>query len=496
MTTRSSFSPSLGDALPAVKVPTMMRLGLFQMGLGIMSVLTLGILNRVMISELGVPATVAATTLAMHQIVAPARVWFGQLSDSKPIFGLHRSGYVWFGAAAFCAVSFLAVQVIWQLGSVIRAANGWAWNGQTLGLTLALGGLFLLYGIALSSSSTPFAALLVDISQEHNRSKIVGVAWSLLMVGIVIGGISGGILLSQVQQSGPLLAVNVGSTLLMGSKIIETPLATLQGPINGLFMVVPLVVFALALFAIWGIEKKYSRYSNRSSFRDREDSITLKTALKVLTSNRQTGLFFLFLMVMTMGLFMQEAVLEPYGGDVFEMSIPETTQLNAFWGLGTLLGVSGTGFLVVPRLGKRNTTKLGCLGVAVSFILIICAGFSHDPVALKTAVFVFGIAAGITTTGALSLMLDLTAAETAGTFIGAWGLSQAISRAVATVAGGVVLDLGRRIFAQDVWAYGCVFGLQAIAMVLCLVILQRVNVQEFQDNARQAIAKIMEEGLD
>jgi len=34
-----------------------------------------------MIDELKVPALIAAGTLAMAQFVAPARVWFGQMSD-------------------------------------------------------------------------------------------------------------------------------------------------------------------------------------------------------------------------------------------------------------------------------------------------------------------------------------------------------------------------------------------------------------------------------
>ncbi|MDR9403098.1 MAG: PucC family protein, partial [Halothece sp. Uz-M2-17] len=111
-----SSTPKSPLPLPPVKLITMFRLGLFQMGLGIMSILTLGVLNRVMISELGIPATVAAGTLALHQFVAPARVWFGQLSDAKPIFKLHRSGYVWVGTALFTFAAFLAVQVMWQLG--------------------------------------------------------------------------------------------------------------------------------------------------------------------------------------------------------------------------------------------------------------------------------------------------------------------------------------------------------------------------------------------
>ena len=69
-----------------VEMPTIFRLGLFNMGLGLMAVLTLAVLNRVMISELGIPATITGGILATSLFVSPARVWFGQLSDNKPLF--------------------------------------------------------------------------------------------------------------------------------------------------------------------------------------------------------------------------------------------------------------------------------------------------------------------------------------------------------------------------------------------------------------------------
>jgi BCD family chlorophyll transporter-like MFS transporter len=60
--------------------------------------------------------------------VAPARVWFGQLSDNKPILGKHRTNYVLLGTAIFGLAVFLAVQVVWQLGIVVRNSEGWIWN--------------------------------------------------------------------------------------------------------------------------------------------------------------------------------------------------------------------------------------------------------------------------------------------------------------------------------------------------------------------------------
>ncbi len=459
--------------IPRIRLVTMFRLGVFQMGLGMMSVLTLGVLNRVMIDELKVPALIATGTLAAAQFVAPARVWFGQMSDSKPLFGYHRTGYVWLGAAVFALASFLAVQVVWQLGGSLQATG---WTSETCGWAILLALVFALYGLALCTSSTPYAALLVDVSEEDNRSKLVGIVWSMLMVGIIVGAILSSSLLKQIS--------------------LDAPIEELRASINRLFAIVPAVVFGMALLAVAGVEKKYSHYATRSILADREDKITLRRALRILTANPQAGLFFTFLVVMTLSLFMQDAVLEPYGGEVFGMPISETTRLNAITGTGTLLGLSSTGFLIVPRLGKQNTIKLGCIAAAICFILLIAAGFTGNPPTFKSALFVFGLATGILTTGALSLMLDLTAAETAGTFIGAWGLAQALARGVATVAGGAVLDLGRVLFDAPVLQYGLVFAAQAGGMAVAILLLRRVNVKEFRDNAKAAIMAAIESDLD
>ncbi len=438
-----------------------------------MSVLITGVLNRVMIKELAIPATVVAGTLAMHQFVAPARVWFGQMSDAKPLFGHHRTGYVWMGGVLFVISVFLAVQVMWRLGSSLEAVG---WTAATYGWVGLLGLTFALYGIAICMSATPFAALLVDVSDEEDRSKLVGVVWSMLLVGIIIGAIVTSILLKKIDG--------------------DVPQEVLQASINGLFVKVPALVLLLVGIGTFGVEKKYSRYGARSSAVNREDKITLGSALRILTASRQTGLFFSFMLVMTISLFMQDTVLEPYGGEIFKMPISETTWLNAIYGIGTLLGLSSSGFLIVPRIGKENTIRLGCLSVAVCFGLIIASGFTRNPILFKSALLLFGLAGGIMTTGALSLMLNLTAAETAGTFMGAWGLSQAMAKGVATVSGGAILDLGRSLFGVPMLAYALVFAVPAAGMILAVWLLGRVDVREFQDNAKSAISTILQNELD
>ncbi len=475
-------------AIPKLGLFTMLRLGIFNAGLGIMSLLTLGVLNRVMIDELKIPALTAAGAIAVHQFMAPARIWFGQMSDSKPVLGYHRSGYIWCGILSVAVLAFTAVQVVWQIGAIVETSG---WGSAAYPWVGLLGLVFAAYGLALSATSTPFTALMVDVSDEETRPKLVGIGWGMLMVGILTG---------------------VAITVITLSQLGDAPsLEELKLSINRLFIVAPLIVCGLAIASTLGIEKKYSRLSHQSRHRSqdgqREDGITFRQALRVLTASRQTGLFFVFLLVLSLSLFMQDAVLEPYGGQVFGMKISETTQINAFFALGTLGGIIVTGFLLAPRLGKKRTIKLGCLGAAVCLILITCAGATGNPTVLLSTVLLFGLASGVLTTGSIILMLDLTATATAGTFIGAWGLAQAIARGSATVLGGGVLDFGKtmmKLFSdgqpiaddQLLPAYGLVFLSQAVGMLVAIALLNRVNVHEFQMTAKDAIAAALEGEMD
>lgn len=463
-------------AVPKVNLMTMFRLGLFQMGLSMMSILTLGVLNRVMIQEIAIPATLVSLVLALPAFVSPTRILFGQMSDAKPLLGYHRTAYVWIGAGIFAIAAFIAVQVMWQLNAA-NTADTWVWTGQTIAWTGMLGLVFAVYGLAICLSGTTFAALLVDISEEDNRSQVVGIVWSMLMVGIIVGAIISSSLLKQ---------------LTTGAAI-----ETLQAAINRLFMIVPAIVFGLSIVATIGVEKKYSRFSNRSTPGNREDSISLGKAWSILTASPQTGIFFTFLLVMTISLFMQDPILEPYAGEVFKMPLAESTRLNIFYGTGILIAYGVTGFLIVPRLGKRRTIKLGCVLVAFSALLLGFSGFSANPNFLKFGLVIFGLSTGFLTTAAVSLMLDLTVAEAAGTFIGAWGLAQSISRGIAVVIGGAVLDLGRNLLTNNlVLAYGLVFALEAVGMLVSIWFLNRVNVTEFQTNTKQALASVLESDLD
>jgi MFS transporter, BCD family, chlorophyll transporter len=451
----------------------MIRLGLFQMGLGMMSVMVFGVLNRVLIKELAVPSTIATVILALTLFVAPARIVIGQLSDIRPLFGYNRTGYIWLGAIGLVINAWISVQVMWQLGASLKAVG---WTVTTYGWAGLLGFIFALYGLSLCLCSTPFATLLVDITDEDDRSRVVAVDWSMLIGGTIVGAISIGVLLKSLE--------------------IDATIAQVQAQIDRLFVIIPAIVLLLTFVATWGVERKYSRYSSRIGTQHAESQLSLKKALSILTASRQTQMFFTFLIFMTLGLFIQDPILETYGGEVFALPVGKTAALNAFWGGGTLLGLSVAGFWFIPKLGKQKTARLGCRLVAISMLLVIAAGFTHNPVFLQLALLLFGICSGFVTTGAITLMFDLTVPETAGTFIGAWGLSQSLAKGFATIFGGVALDIGKLIMPNIVLAYGFVFCFQALAMIIAVKLLDSVNVREFQTSAKETIEAAIAADLD
>ena len=452
-----------------------LRLGLFQACLGALSVLTLGIFNRLLIDEFEVPAALTALALGSQQLVAFSRVWFGQRSDRCRWQGLRRTPFIIGGAAAFCALTWIAGRTVLWLAEASQAGSQTdvIWRGLILAL------VFAFYGLAISASSTPFAALLVDVSTEKQRPALVSIVWSMLMVGIVAGAI--------------LLSSFLGSSCAT---------AELNGVISGvkrLIAVAPVVIFTLVVASIAGVEPRLKAGSDTTQQgQATQREISLNDAWTVLKSSPQVGYFFAVLSLFTFSLFLQEAVLEPYGGAVFAMDVCASTRLNAIWGLGTLLGIAGTGFLLTPRLGAQRTALAGGALSAVFVLLMVVAGSVASITLFKTALFLFGAAAGISTNASLTLMLGLTSPLMAGTFIGVWGLAQAYARGLATISGGALLSaFGELTGSQNSFqAYAGVFVVQACGLLLAGALLLRVNTNLFQSKVEQALSSVLASELD
>ena len=455
------------------------RLGLFQACLGAISVLTLGIFNRLLIDEFAVPAALTALALGAQQMVAFTRVWFGQRSDTCRWRGLRRTPFILGGAVAFCLLLWIAGHTVLWLAAASQAGDQAALLLRGLVLTVVM----LAFGLAISASSTPFAALLVDLSTERQRPTLVSIVWSMLMVGIVIGGLS----LSRF----------------LGSSCGSAELDQVIGGVERLIVVAPLVIFALVLVAVVGVERPQPKLSSGSeaSWENSQapaQELSLRQAWRVLRASPQVGYFFGVLSLFTFSLFLQEAVLEPYGGAVFGMDLCATTRLNAIWGSGTLLGIASTGVLLVPRLGSQRTALLGGLLSACFVVLMVVAGAVGSESLFRWALALFGYSAGVSTNASLTLMLGLTSPLMAGTFIGVWGLAQAYARGLATISGGGLLSLfgvfsgGQNSFA----AYASVFIVQAVGLLIAGVLLLRVDTNLFQQRVQRALGDLVALELD
>ena len=447
-----------------------LRLGLFQACLGGLAVLTLGIFNRLLIDDFQVPAVLTALALGCQQLVAFTRVWFGKRSDQCRLGGLRRTPFILGGAAAFCLLFWLAGSTVLWVASAAQAGDSAA--VVTRSLLLAL--VFLLYGTAISASSTPFAALLVDVTNERERPALVSVVWSMLTVGIVVGAI-------------------VASRFL-GSACASSDLSLVVAAVRQLTVAAPLVIFGLILLAVVGVERPLAATVTASKTQE----LGFGQSIKLLRADPQVSYFFCVLCLFTFSLFLQEAVLEPYGGAVFNMTLCETTRLNALWGMGTLVGIASTGFLLVPRLGPQRTALAGGVISAIFLVAIAVSGALGSVLVFKFALVLFGYGAGVGTNACLTLMLGLTSPQLAGTFIGLWGLGQAYSRGFATVAGGGLLSLFGGFFGSQnsYGAYASVFLLQAVGLLLAGILLLRVDTALFQQRVQRALGDLLALDLD
>ena len=71
-----------------------LRLGLFQLSLGILGVLILGLLNRLLIQDIQLPAVLAALAVGGQQLMGFTRAWFGHRFDRIPLSRLRRTPFI------------------------------------------------------------------------------------------------------------------------------------------------------------------------------------------------------------------------------------------------------------------------------------------------------------------------------------------------------------------------------------------------------------------
>jgi BCD family chlorophyll transporter-like MFS transporter len=200
----------------------------------------------------------------------------------------------------------------------------------------------------------------------------------------------------------------------------------------------------------------------------------------MLASNSQARWFGAFLFVSLFSYFMQDVLLEPFGGEVFALSAAATTRFNAYMGVGVVAGMLSGGMWLIPRQGKRRITAVGILIMIFSFVSLAGSAIFSMVAALPMIILLLGLGAGFFTVGGVALMMDMTSRENTGLFVGAWTLIQALAKGPTAIAGGAIQSTFVALGGSPAQAYAGVFLLEATGLVLGLLCLRQIAVERFR----------------
>lgn len=412
------------------------RMALFQLGFGLVSVLVLGVLNRVMFAEMALPATLIGALLAIPSLLSPLRLWLGYLSDSHPILGYRRVPYI------------LSGMVLAALG-VLGGTLGALWISRTVVWGVGVTALaFAGYGMGKNAMATAFQALIADVFDKQRRPQATATLKAAFILGIVGGSVGLG-RLADPYSPGRLISVVAG---------------------------VGLVAIALSVLGCAGVEST-GQVTEALSRRVRE--VPFGATLKMTLRNPQVRLFFFFIGATLLATLSQDIFLEPYGAKIFDMSVGQTARLNMYWGTGTLVSLMLCGMVLVNRLGRRRVAGIGLAIVIVAFAgLIVAGGLKQRPLFIGL-VLLLGIGSGVSGSGALTLMIDFTTPEQAGLLMGAWTIAHQLAEVLGNVLGGIVVDGVLAWSGSHLAAFGTVFGLEIVAALVGLALLSRISVSAF-----------------
>lgn len=395
------FSDAASEDLP---LGQLLRLSLFQISVGMASVMLLGTLNRVMIVELSVPAMIVAIMIALPVLVAPFRALLGFRSDThKSAIGWKRIPYLWFGS-------------LWQFGglAIMPFALIILGGSQTLGPTWAgemgAGLAFLLTGLGLHMTQTAGLALAADRATEETRPRVVALLYVMFLIGMGISAIIVGWLLRDFSYL-RLIQVVQGTAVL---------------------------TILLNLVALWKQESvrpmsREERAQPRPKFSD---------AWADFTSGGDAGRLLVVVFLGTMAFNMQDVLLEPYGGEILGLSVSATTLLTALWATGALIGFGLAARWLKSGFSPYRMCVRGILIGLAAFSAVIFADPMNSPPLFFAGAFGIGLGGGLfavaTLTAAMTLPMGRNAGQ--GLALGAWGAAQATAAGLAIALGGTLRD--------------------------------------------------------
>ena len=422
------FSDVASKDLPLSRL---MRLALFQVSVGMALVLLIGTLNRVMIVELKVPASLVAVMVAMPLIFAPFRALIGYRSDKHvSAIGWRRVPYIWMGSMIqFGGLAIMPFALLVLAGSG-QSASAPAWVGQ-----FAAGLAFLLVGAGLHTTQTVGLALATDLAPVKDHPKVVGLMYVMLLAGMVFSAVLFGYLLRDFSP-GALIEVIQGAavaTLLLNG-IAAWKQETIGGPRPAAEHVD--VDFAQA----------WSRFTRGDNAKRRLIAVGLGT----------------------MAFSMEDVLLEPFGGEILHLTVGVTTALTATLALGGLAGFAWASRVLSQGFDPFRMAMWGTFIGIPAFLLVIGSALSGAVWMFVVGTLLIGFGAGIFGHGTLTATMNLAPKDQAGLALGAWGAVQATAAGVAVAWGGIMRDLVAHV-SNSATGYLSVYVLEAVLLVVTMV---------------------------
>lgn len=396
------FLPFADAATPDLPLGRLMRLSLFQITVGMATVLLVGTLNRVMIVEMGVAAWLVSLMVSLPVLVAPFRALVGFRSDShRSVLGWRRVPFIWMGTLIqFGGLAIMPFALILLSGDT----NGPAWIGHA-GAALA----FLMVGAGLQTTQTAGLALATDLATPEARPRVVALMYLMLLVGMVVSGFVFGVLLADFSQL-RLIKVIQGAAL---------------------------ITFVLNVIALW---KQEVRDPQRTSFSKPRQ--TFRECWERLAANSRASRFLVAVGLGTAAFSMQDIILEPYGAQVLHLSVGATTTLSAMMAVGAILAFSLAAGLLVRGADPMRLAAQGLLVGIAAFAALVFSGPLESELLFRTGTLLVGFGGGLFSVCTLTTAMGLDrSGELSGLALGAWGAVQATATGVSVALGGALRDL-------------------------------------------------------
>ncbi len=404
------------------------RLGLVQMALGAVVVLTTSTLNRLMVLELGLPAILPGLLVGLHYGIQLSRPRWGFSSDT----GGHRTRWILGGMVVLALGGFGAAVAVtlFEVGAF--------WQGLALSVIS-----YAVIGVGVGASGTSLLALLATATAPDRRAAAATITWLMMIFGIAMTAGVAGSFLDPYSPARLLKVVAVVVTL-----------ATL-----------------LAIVAVAGIEARVTATRE-------PDTMPFMQGLREIWAERRARNFTLFVFLSMNAYFMQELILEPFAGLVFDFSVGQSTSLSGAQNGGVFVGMLIVGIMAtgLKKGSLRTWVIAGCLGSAAALCMIAMAGLGVIPVGLVPLTITLGFFNGMFAVAAIGSMMALAAegrGRREGTRMGLWGAAQAIAAGFGGLTGAALVDIMRGL-QPDATAFGTVFIIEALLFMAAAVMAMRI----------------------